>query len=128
MSNHVQLCEFLHGELQAWDDYVMSTPGSSWTHLSGWKAVIDHVYRHKEFYFWAKDGDKIKGILPLILMRTCLFDPLLVSLPFLDEGGICADDDETVVPLLHRAENLAKSLGVKTLEFRHRYCGNGIAI
>jgi len=82
----VRLCQFERGEDQKWDDYVYQKPSSSFCHLSVWKSIIEQTYGHKGWYFWALENNTVKGILPIISMKTLLFGRSLVSLPFLDEG------------------------------------------
>ena len=45
-------------------------------------------------YLWAHENGEVKGVLPLIAMRNFFFRRSLVSMPFLDDGGICADNDQ----------------------------------
>ncbi len=116
----VRLCQFEQGEDKKWNDYVGQAPYSSLCHLSLWKHVIEKTYGHKAWYFWAVEHGRVKGILPLVFMDTVLLGRSLVSLPFLDEGGICADDEMTTRILYETACQLGETMGVKKLEFRHR--------
>lgn len=132
----VRLCQFEQGEDKKWNDYVEQAPYSSFCHLSLWKNVIEKTYGHKCWYFWAVEHEKVKGILPLASMDTVLFGRSLTSLPFLDEGGICADDVVTTMMLYEAARQLGETMGVKTLEFRHHnpsplpipYYGNKVSV
>ncbi len=116
----VTLCQFERGEDKQWDAYVHQAPHSSFCHLSIWKNVIEKTYGHKAWYFWAIKNKKVTGILPLVSMETFLFGRSLVSIPFLDEGGICADDTLTTMKLYEAACQLGEAMGIKTLELRHR--------
>jgi FemAB-related protein (PEP-CTERM system-associated) len=49
-----------------------------------------------------------------------LFGKSLVSLPFLDHGGICADDHATTVELYTQALRLSQEQGAVLLDLRHR--------
>jgi serine/alanine adding enzyme len=58
-------------------------------------------------------------VLPLVLMRSRLFGHHLVSMPFLDAGGLCTAGDRVVDDALVRAAiELAKGSGAH-LELRH---------
>ena len=59
-----------HGENKAWDEYVYRCPEASHCHLSGWRRVMERSYGHRASYLWARDNGEIKGILPLIRMRS----------------------------------------------------------
>jgi FemAB-related protein (PEP-CTERM system-associated) len=116
----VELCRFTEGQREAWDDYVQRAPEASHSHLSAWHRVIERGYGHRSLYLWASEAGKVKGILPLILQRSMLFGRSLVSLPFLDDGGICADDHATALELYARARRLCEEQGVGLLDLRHR--------
>jgi serine/alanine adding enzyme len=59
--------------------------------------------------------------LPLILVPGLLFGRSFVSLPFLDEGGICADDEQTEAELYQKALRLLEDHRTQGLDLRHRY-------
>ena len=53
-----------------WDDYVMRSGISNCYHLTGWREVIRKSFGHSAYYLYAEDCDEIKGILPLIHMKS----------------------------------------------------------
>lgn len=116
----IELCRLQHGEEKAWDEFVYRYPNAGHCHLSGWRRVIERSYGHRAFYLWAYENGETKGILPLILIRSILFGRSLVSIPFLDDGGICADDDWTRIELYQGAWQLFEDYRVDCLDFRHR--------
>ena len=63
---------------------------------------------------------KIKGILPLILFQNFLFARSLISLPFLDDGGIVADDHVTTRALYDEGIKLYERQKAQVLDLRHR--------
>src|SRR5262245_26010631 len=87
----------------AWDDYVFGSSRASHSHLSGWLRVIERSYGHRPMCLWARDAGRIRGVLPLVSMRGTWRGRSLVSLPFLDDGGICADDEVATRELLEGA-------------------------
>jgi FemAB-related protein (PEP-CTERM system-associated) len=116
----VELCRFDAADREAWDDYVQRAPEAVHSHLSGWGTAIEQSYGHRALYLWASDHGKIKGVLPLILLRGILFGRSLVSLPFLDDGGICADDQTTIQELYAAGLRLANEHRADLLDLRHR--------
>ncbi|MCK4386144.1 MAG: GNAT family N-acetyltransferase [candidate division Zixibacteria bacterium] len=74
-----------------WNDFVMNSPEGSIYHLSGWRDVIEKSYSHKSYYLLAEDDGKLKGILPLFLVKSQIFGNSLVSLPFVDLAGLCSE-------------------------------------
>jgi FemAB-related protein (PEP-CTERM system-associated) len=117
------MVEFRHcriGEEKTWDTYVYRCPQSSHCHLAGWRRVIERSYGHPSFYLWARENDETKGILPLIQMGGFLFSRSFVSMPFLDDGGICADDDHIRAVLYKQAMQLCGQYKGDILDLRHR--------
>jgi len=116
----IELCGFGPGEEKAWDDFVLNSAEAGHCHFSGWRRVIKRAYGHHSFYLRAHEDGETKGILPLILIRSKLFGRSLVSLPFLDDGGICSKDDETRVRLYYEAVRLFEGCKADYLDLRHR--------
>jgi FemAB-related protein (PEP-CTERM system-associated) len=109
-----------HGEHEAWDAYVYRCPEASHCHLSGWGRVIERSYGHRAFYLWAWANGEITGILPLIRMRRFPRRQSLVSLPFLDDGGLCSMDGQSRAQLYEAAYRLFEEQHADVLELRHR--------
>ena len=114
-----RLCDFEAGEDQMWDDYVRSIPNGQYCLLSGWKRIIENTYGHRGLYLWALEGETVRGVLPLIFMNSVVFGRSLVSLPFLDLGGIQADDERTAHTLMKAYQELSSMVGAKVIELRH---------
>jgi serine/alanine adding enzyme len=104
---------------EAWDSYVNNHAISTHCHLSGWKNVFENAYGHKAYYVLAEDRSKIVGVLPLFHLKSFLFGNHLVSMPFLNYGGILSDNEETEIALLSEAIKLGKKLKVSSTELRH---------
>ncbi len=73
---------------------------------------------HKPIYLMAKDGDKVVGILPLALVRTWWNARYLISLPWIDYGGICADSVDVIDGLNKRAIEIAHEHRTAFIEYR----------
>ncbi len=107
------------------DSYLNSHPKSMLYHLSGWGNVIRKTYGHKTFYLMAvKDDKTVAGVLPLVHLKHFIFGNNLISIPFFDIGGICADDEETEKALLSEAVLLGKRVNAECIELRHAEAGN----
>jgi len=104
----------------AWDTYVNTHANATGYHLLAWRQVIDCVFGHRTFYLYAKDAEgSIRGVLPLAFLSSRLFGRFLVSLPFLNYGGVLASDAESERALLERAVELASEVGARHIELRH---------
>ncbi|MFX0135036.1 MAG: FemAB family XrtA/PEP-CTERM system-associated protein [Candidatus Hodarchaeota archaeon] len=110
-----------------WDKYVLNHSLATCYHLSGWKNIIEKTYGHKPYYLLAEESHdsnlfsigKILGILPLIHLKNVLFGNVFVSLPFLDYGGILADNEYIQNSLIEYAINLVKEMKADYIELRH---------
>jgi serine/alanine adding enzyme len=108
------------GPPDAWDAFVRGRLGWTHFHLHGWKRVIETVLGHECLYLTACGAvGTLRGVLPLVRVRSALFGHYLVSMPFLNYGGPLGDDD-AVQALAARAEAIAREGGVKLLELRSR--------
>jgi FemAB-related protein (PEP-CTERM system-associated) len=118
---HVEACRFRPGDDLAWDAYVSTCPTAGIYHRAGWAGVVQRAYGHVPVYLWARNGaGAVGGVLPLVLFRGALGGRSLISLPFLDEGGLCADDERTRDALWSAAEDVARRERATSIELRQR--------
>jgi FemAB-related protein (PEP-CTERM system-associated) len=85
----------------------------------GWLAVLERGLNHTPYLLEAVEDEKTRGFLALAYMHSWLFGRFLVSLPYVNYGGVVADDARTTRLLIDRAVELAQSLDVRFLELRH---------
>ena len=104
-------------EQPLWDEYVQRSPETTIAHVFSWGNVIGEAYGHRTFYLMAQEEGIVKGVFPLVLVKG-LWNSSLTSMPFMDYGGICADDDQTAQLLLDHALNLMKEQRCASLEIR----------
>ena len=84
-----------------------------------WLSVLADGLQHRPFCLEAVEGEKTRGILPLAHVSGLLFGSFLVSLPYLNYGGVLADDEGVARRLIDQAVELAERLDVRYLELRH---------
>jgi FemAB-related protein (PEP-CTERM system-associated) len=102
-----------------WDAYVSAHASASAYHYRSWLNVIERAFRHEAHPLACVDGDRVVGVLPLIVMRSRLFGTFAVSLPFLNAGGVLADHDAAAAALVASATDIAKRASAEYLELRH---------
>lgn len=102
-----------------WDSYVDSRPNSSVYHLAAWRSVFEQTFGHRTEYLAARRRGVIVGVLPLVEIRSWLFGSFAVSLPFVNYGGVLADDDEVARALFERAGRFAEERRLSYIELRH---------
>jgi FemAB-related protein (PEP-CTERM system-associated) len=97
-----------------WDAYVQSSPDTTFYYPSAWREVLRRAYGHPLIYLMARQGGDVRGVLPLIYIRSPIGGHHLDSLP----GGLCADDLSSAEALVAHAQDLTHSLGADYLLLR----------
>ncbi len=110
--------EAFRGTPGTWDRFVASVSGSGYF-PHAWRGILGRGMGHDSHYLSAWVGMELRGILPLIHMRSRLFGNFLVSLPFVTYGGLLCRDEPSGAALLAAAEELRQGLGAAYVELRH---------
>jgi FemAB-related protein (PEP-CTERM system-associated) len=103
-----------------WDRYVEQHPDGTCDHLWRWREIFQGVFGHECAYLTAHRDGTIVGVLPLVRFKSRLFGRFLVSVPFLNYGGVLASDPEAAAALLEYARETGRAFGASHVEFRHR--------
>jgi len=105
----------------AWDRFVTNASGAELYHDRRWRDVVQGVFGHDCYYLAAKDErGRVRGVLPLVHLRSYLFGNFLVSVPYFNYGGVLADSEQARSALVDEAAKLARKLGSRHIELRHR--------
>jgi serine/alanine adding enzyme len=103
----------------SWDRYVLTHPDGSGYHLMAWRRVMEDAFGQSTFYLMVTDEDQtVHGVLPLVFLSSRVFGRLLVSMPYVNYGGLLADTVEAQDALLSAAVELAKAKGASHIELR----------
>lgn len=111
-------CEDRHRE--AWETFVDTQGGGSIYHRYDWRKINEASFHHRSAYLAAFEGTTIRGVLPLVHLKSRLFGNIACSLPFVNYGGILANDDRAAAALLAEATALAEEWRVDYVELRSR--------
>jgi FemAB-related protein (PEP-CTERM system-associated) len=101
------------------DAYVAAHPHGSPYHRRAWLDVIQAAFGHRTTYLVAETSGAIAGVLPLVFFKSALFGRFAVSMPFLNYGGVLADNSRVERVLLERAIEVTRRAGGSHLELRH---------
>ncbi len=104
--------------LSQWEDSVAPHPQGFNYHQVGWKTVIEQNFGHQTRYLMATDGGVMVGILPLGVLKRRLFGRSLISLPFLNYGGLLASTGLAKEAVVSAASGLATDEGAQYVELR----------
>lgn len=102
-----------------WDRYIESHPAATSDHLWGWRTVFDLALGHDSVYLQAERDGQVTGVLPLVLFRSSLFGRSVISLPYLNYGGVVADDAASGEALVAAATVEARRFRASHVELRH---------
>jgi len=118
---HVIVAPPLQVRVEKGTHLFSSTPEKSCVPFStrAWLTVCARGLGHVPYLLLAQEGKTTRGFLPLAYLKSVLFGRFLVSMPYLNYGGVSADDPATAALLIDRAIALADELRVRFLELRH---------
>lgn len=120
--DHLQICLYQAHDQQRWNDYVKKSKESNCYHQIGWKKVIEKSFGHKTWYLFSEDHQKnITGILPLAQLKSLFFGNFMVSLPYFNYGGICAESSSASGRLLEEAIDIGTKENVNHIELRETH-------
>jgi serine/alanine adding enzyme len=114
----MEIIEYTEKFESQWKNYLQKNDSGSFAHQIEWKTILEKSFNQKPFYLMAVDENQIAGILPLFYYSSLLFGKFLISLPWLDYGGACADSNEIQEKLINRAIEITREKKCKFLELR----------
>lgn len=101
-----------------WSDFVRAEEGSTPAHLIGWRKLITDVLGYEPLYRVARRDGRICGAMPAFLVNSLLLGRHIISVPFLNAGGICASDERSRAALAADAYALVRSTRSSHFEMR----------
>lgn len=104
---------------RGWTEYVSNRAGATGYHDWPWRTVFKAAFGYDSIYFAARRHGAVVGVLPTVLLDSWLFGRALVSLPFVNYGGVLADDVAAERALLEAAVAAATTRRCKHVELRH---------
>lgn len=101
-----------------WNRFLDTHPESTYCHRWEWQDVFEVAYGKRGYYLYATEGGRWTGLLPLVHMKGRLSGDCLVSLPFLDQGGVLSTSQATGSKLVEAAFELLGELKAEGLDLR----------
>ena len=84
----------------AWDAFVARCPGAPSYARWAWLELLSDSFRLPRIALAARRGAEIRGVLPLIAQSNPVHGAFLTSLPFVNYGGLLADDPDATAALI----------------------------
>ena len=107
-------------ELPEWDQFVERHPQASAYHLSIWRHILSQAFKRRWYVIAIRQHGIIRAGLPLAHLQSRLLGRnMLVSMPYVNYGGLLSEDDALVQPLLDSAILLGRRLHAQHIELRH---------
>lgn len=103
---------------ERWDTFVAACPETTFFHRAGWKLVIERSFGQRCHFLMAERGGEIRGILPLVLVKSRLFGTRLVSTGWGVAGGAALAEEAALPALDAAAEALMRETGAAYIEIR----------
>src|SRR5262245_30036533 len=103
----------------AWDAFVTANPRAVGYHEWAWRDVIGRTFGHECIYLMARQKGAIQGVLPLVAIKSRLFGRTMTSLPFVNYGGVLAEEKDAARALIAAATDAARARGCRHVELRH---------
>jgi FemAB-related protein (PEP-CTERM system-associated) len=104
---------------QSIDRYIERSDSASFYHKYAWGEVIENSFGHKSYYLICiDDNGSLGGILPMVHLKSLIFGNFMVSMPYFNYGGVCADNEVDRDHLIGEAIKIAKGLDARHIEFR----------
>lgn len=105
-------------ETPDWDGYVNSHPSATMYHTSAWCRIVAETGRYTPMCLAHTEGGRVRGVLPIMEVRSRLTGNRIGSLPFSDSCCALADDAATADGLIAAARALVDERGVSFYEMR----------
>lgn len=103
-----------------WDLFLDSNSQATPFHCTAWMRALERIFPYVNVSLYAERGGKISGVLPLFLVTNWVVGRCLISTPFADYGGVCADDEESADALIARATEIGSAERVEFIELRQK--------
>jgi len=106
---------------ERWTRFVGAHPEANLYHTVLWRDVIQEAFAHHPVYLLCEQGNEVRGVLPMFLVKFPLLGSKLISIPYdIGSGGALAVDQVSERALVERAMAMARALSANYLELR---CG-----
>src|SRR5271157_5322493 len=112
----VAIKNFGSGIADEWEHFIVSNPQATPFHSTAWMRALEKTFGYENRSFFATRDGRITGVLPLFLVSNWIVGRCLVSTPFADYGGICAEDEESADAMVAHAVEIGVAEKVDFLE------------
>jgi FemAB-related protein (PEP-CTERM system-associated) len=116
----IAIRDFNPGIAGSWDRFIAANPQATPFHSTAWMRALERTFHYENRSFYSERDGEITGVLPLFLVSNWIVGRCLISTPFADYGGVCAEDEESADALVARAVEAGATEKIDFLELRHK--------
>lgn len=107
-----------------WKSFISKHPLSHHAFSWEWRSIIKKLFSHSPYYLIAienrENQDCCVGILPFFIVKSFIFGKAAISVPYLNGGGVIAENESIEHALIQKAIKISKKHAVRYVELRSR--------
>lgn len=111
-------------ETNGWNKYLANHPDSDICHHSAWGKIYNETFGHNAILLIYEEEGNIKGGVPLVPLDLWTTGKAMVSMPYLNYGGLLADDDTARKALIDGLNRIIKTGQLGYIELRQIRTGS----
>lgn len=105
-----------------WELFIKEQAPDHHSYCWEWRAIISKVFGHTPRYLICRDNsNRIIGVLPLFQVKSPLFGAALISVPYLNGGGVVTKQVNALEQLTIASQEIALKTKVNYVELRSRF-------
>lgn len=112
---------------QEWLEYLQSDPAADICQHFAWGRIFKETFGLDVILIVHRSDGKVDGGLPLVLFDQRITGKAMVSMPFLNYGGVLGANDEAKAAILDEGRKVLDIAATDYLEMRHTGSGIGPA-
>ncbi len=110
-------------DVAVWDAYIEQHPQSRLYHKAVWAEVFSEMANKEVLYLFVEQEGKITGVAPFVKFKSPVTGNVLISLPFVNYGGLLYDNEASKNALLEKIASLRQEGGFSSAELRTAEAG-----
>lgn len=109
---------------QQWLSYLDSDARANICHHPAWGSIFRETFGFDSFLILHRTGGRIDGGLPLVSIDQRITGRALISMPFINYGGILGQNHDTINDIVTVCRDIVKSGSYGFVELRHLKSGH----
>lgn len=123
-AGNIEVTEASEEDTSSWNCFVTQNSEGDHYHAWPWGDIISSSFGHRGRRLIARRGSCVVGVLPLSEVRSLIVGRVLISLPYLNGGGLLVADAAAAQALLSHCAKLQHESSARYVELRHRGTGS----